>query len=574
MTSATLSSTNTHFSKLLITLSQAPNSLVEIPEQATFYQLVLTPFGRQQVTEYIDLLCRHAQLSEGAYRDKLDIYLLPAINALITCNIDNFPAVYRALSATGLTEELHLTVQKALLYWAGDPDSWHHLLLIASQNKHVITPRIRAIISKQFSIGDHSNYWSTTRDEYSEKVHMPRFLHAVITKQLLGTGDRYLAQCQSYETLPTRKARLTKLKQDAAQCIQELQAIKGQIEACSDTTALAFEFLQDLNIVIALFIPKPVNPDEETLIRWQARNKSMQLKCINVAIAMMKDAQFATSLLKENLMLRTSCNALAPVADINNTLNEDYQSKLPKQFNDQDIAQLVQQTERSYPSDMLAAEIAEREWVILQAQTLFEADDSHLKTGSTWLSPAVQFFDSCRGEFSELRFYQVVEIVLEQAKSYFNNSAFLAYSDNEHWQRCFSKMQWQTKPANVLGYGVFGANTGDIIHNPTRQKKNIKVNENDYLGISYRLANPDDYPEDKLAVTNRIEVYSESGALLFSDQWPDQMQANVVNFVLYIMEQAESYPGFWCFSSFYQDQCLLQQRFYVDPAAPCLVNGK
>lgn len=572
MTSATLSSTNTHFSKLLLTLSQSPNSLVEIPEQATFHQLVLTPFGRQQVTEYIDLLCRHAQRSEGANRDKLDTYLLPAINALITCNIDNFPAVYRALSAAGLTEKLHLSVQKALLYWAGDPDSWHHLLLIASQNKYVITPRIRAIISKQFSIGDHSNYWSTTRDEYSEKVHMPRFLHAVITKQLLGTGDHYLAQCQSYDALPTRKARLTKLKQDAAQQIEKLQAIKEQIEACSDTTVLKFDFLQDIDIVIALFIPKPVDPDEETLTHWQARNKSMQLKCISVAIAMMKDAQFATSLLKENLILRTSRNALQSVSDINTALNEDYQSKLPKQFNDQDIAQLVQQTERSYPSDMSATEIAEREWVILQAQTLFEADDSHLKTGSTWLSPAVQFFDSCRGEFSELRFYQVVEIVLEQAKSYFNNCAFLAYSDNEHWQRCFSKMQWQDNPANVLGYGVFGANTSDIIHNPTRQKKNIKVNENDYLGITYRLANPSDFPQGHLAVTNRIDVYSDTGKLLFSDQWSDQMQANVVNFVLYIMEQAESYPGYWRFTSYYQGQCLLQQRFYVEPTQPCINN--
>ncbi len=42
----------------------------------------------------------------------------------------------------------------------------------------------------------------------------------------------------------------------------------------------------------------------------------------------------------------------------------------------------------------------------------------------------------------------------------------------------------------------------------------------------------------------------------------------VTEVFLYRMELADSYAGYWRFTSWFGDQCLLQQSFHVNPAMP------
>lgn len=546
MTSAILSADNEGFERLLDNLSEHLHAAINIPSQALFHQLILSKPGRQQVIRYLDTLSRLAHAEEG--QTDLQQWMLPALNALVTCDTDCFPAVYRCLAAVGVSDALLLAVQKSMLYWSGNPDCWNHLLILLNSHPEGLNPRFYTFLSEQLAVGDSNNYWQTTRDKYSQGVLVPRFIRAGVIKLLLGQGRAYINTSHDYAAEPTRKARIQRMQEQAAQLAEELETLRQPLqqlagqEMTDEVDIPEHQLLTDMTPVMTALFPKKVTPSEAQLITWVNKRSKFRLVCINTAIGLLQSDDFASTLLKSDLLL-----------------------SWPKESNKDKIGS---------PSLQGADPVSrkdgqtEQEWVTLQSQQLFEQDDSHTENGSAWLSHTVRFFDNCRHAFKTLNFEQVTALVLKQAQAYFNDSHPLADSDNPEWQQALAQSDWQQRPAEVLSYGSFGQDVGDVIQNPTRQEKRVTIQTNDFIGITYNLRDPESFPQGRVAVNNRVEVFSPTGKLLRTDQWPDQMIANTTNFVLYRMELADSYAGYWRFTSWFGDQCLLQQSFHVNPAVP------
>ncbi len=542
MTSDILSPDNEAFEQLLNNISEHLNDAANIPPQAFFQQLILSKPGRQQVINYLDTLSRLAHKEESPIDSaQLSQWLLPALNALITCDTDCFPAVYRCLAAMSVSDELLLTVQKSMLYWSGNPDCWNHLLILLNSHPAGLNPRFYTFLSEQLAVGDNSTYWHTTRDEYTQRVLMPRFIRAAAIKLLFGQGSDYINTCRAYDDEPNRKARLQRVEEEAQQLVAALEPLQQTLfeiveQKTADAELPEHQLLTDMAPVIKVMTPKPDSEEEEEFTTWQNERNRLSLTCVNVAIAILKGDEFATELLKNDLLLSWPQKSAAQ------NLNT--------------------------PVETICSNQPEQEWVKVQAQALFEMDESHSESGAAWLSHAIAFFDARRNDFKTLSFEQVTSLVLEQAQEYFNDCHPLAHSNNPEWQQALSLLDWQERAGEVLSYGSFGQDVGDVIQNPTRQEKRVTIQTNDFIGITYKLRDPEPFPQGRVAVNNRVEVFSPTGKLLRTDQWPDQMIANTTNFVLYRMEQADSYAGYWRFTSWYGDQCLLQQSFHVNPAEP------
>lgn len=555
MTSDILSPDNEAFEQLLNNLSEHLNDAANIPPQALFHQLILSKAGRQQVINYLDTLSRLAHKEESPIDSaQLTQWMLPALNALVTCDTDCFPAVYRSLAATGVSDALLLTVQKSMLYWSGNPDCWNHLLLLLNSHPAGLNPRFYTFLSEQLAVGDNSTYWHTTRDEHTQRVLMPRFIRAAAIKLLFGQGADYINTCLAYNDEPNRKARLQRVEEEAQQLVAALEPLQQTLfeiveQEKTGVVLPEHQLLTDMAPVIKVMFPKPDSEEEEPLTVWQNERNRLSLTCINVAIAILKGDEFATELLKSDLLLSW------PQKNATQNLNA------PAVTASAVIAPAVM-------ASAMQSEGSEHEWVKVQALQLFEQDDSHNESGSAWLSHAIAFFDDRRNDFKTLSFEQVTSLVIEQAQEYFNDCHPLAHSDNPEWQQALSQLDWQKRAGEVFSYGSFGQDIGDVIQNPTRQEKRVTIQTNDFIGITYKLRDPEPFPQGRVAVNNRVEVFSPTGKLLRTDQWPDQMIANTTNFVLYRMELADSYAGYWRFTSWYGDQCLLQQSFHVNPAVP------
>ncbi|MDD9156025.1 hypothetical protein PVK64_07500 [Aliivibrio sp. S4TY2] len=565
MATDTPSSINILFADVIHNISHS-STIHNIPSPETFTLLITTPLGRQQIEDYINILCRKAYTEQASVSDAdLHLWLLPAINALITCNSDQFPSVYKALTTLTVTNNTFFITQKALIYWRGAIDCWHYLLLMISHHSDGLPDQIKQLLKQQLSIGDNSTYYHTHRNEYAKSAHVPYFMHAFLVDKLFTQGQGYVATCQRFSDLPNRASRVKYLKDKIYELKQQLTSISNtlsQMETLSHT--LPHPELTQLSIILDLLCPQPTTMDDESQEKWRGNYNELQQQCLNMAITMLNEPKFASNLLKEDLLIHHNIKTAISAHPLECTTEQHVLFPL----SDRNIQQLAHQTVRYTNTSFSDAEKAEREWVIQQAYRLFEKDDSHLKSGNIWLSDTVQFFDFHKEASQTLAFSQITQLVLEHAQCYFNNPRFLAYSPNAEWQVALRNVDWPAHPSTVTGYGVFPNGAKNISQRPNEQKKGVQVNVNDYLGITYHVKNPDDYPTDNVNVINQVDVFNEFGECIFSDKWSDLMVPNKTNFVLYVMEPAECYRGVWRFRSWYGEQCLLQQSFFVNPTHP------